>query len=313
MSAFTPNPEQITAAIGPFVHQRWPKDDPEFQRRTTGLAHRWRRRKLHRGVFGWLPSGAHLPRLLRGRRDQNYVRESYPTTWSQQDWPNADGTPNERELSLAIWRGEGPNVRRGGLARGHMPAIAAAIELLKPTTVLEVGAGMGLNLFTLSARFPEITWTGIELTEAGVARAQSVQKEAALPSVIADYCPREVADPQAYRRIDFQQGDATKLPFDDNTFDLVFTRQALEQMEAVRDPALAEISRVAKGHVLMVEPFADFNKSALNRNFVAAKDYFSLPVAELDRFGITPAVTYDDFPQKLTLGQGLVVGKTGQM
>jgi ubiquinone/menaquinone biosynthesis C-methylase UbiE len=138
-----------------------------------------------------------------------------------------------------------------------------------------------------------------------------VRKESALPPVIAGYCPWGVADPGAYRRIDFQLGDATRLPFDDNSFDLVFTRQALEQMEAVRDAALAEISRVAKTHVLMLEPFADFNSSPLNRDFVAAKDYFSLPVAGLSRFGITPTFTHDDFPQKLTLGQGLVAGKIG--
>ena len=62
---------------------------------------------------------------------------------------------------------------------------------------------------------------------------------------------------------------------------------------------------------LSVEPFADFNPSPLNRNFVAAKDYFSLSVAGLSRFGIEPTHTFDDFPQKLTLGQGLVAGKVG--
>ena len=91
----------------------------------------------------------------------------------------------------------------------------------------------------------------------------------------------------------------------------MFTRLALEQMEAVRDAALFEIARVAKAHVVMLEPFADFNTSPLNRDFVRAKDYFSLPVAGLSRFGIEPTFTHDDFPQKLTLGQGLVVAKVG--
>ncbi|NQV19935.1 MAG: class I SAM-dependent methyltransferase [Rhodospirillales bacterium] len=311
MTDFAPDTEETAAAIAPFVYERRATDDPEHRAQVAKLGKKWRRRKWRRNLLGWLPSGANLPRVLRGRRDQDYVRDSYSETWSAQDWPRAAGTPAPKELSLAVWNGEGLKVRRGGLARGHMPAIAAAFDLLKPTTVLEVGTGMGLNLFTLSARFPDVAWTGIELTEAGVARAQSVQKEPTLPPVIADYFPWPVSDPAAYQRIDFRQGDATRLPFDDNAFDLVFTRQALEQMESVRDGALAEISRVAKTHVILLEPFADFNQSALNKNFVRAKDYFSLPVADLARFGITPLHTYDNFPQKLTLGQGLVVGKVG--
>ncbi|MCH8196020.1 MAG: hypothetical protein IIB12_08085 [Chloroflexi bacterium] len=59
----------------------------------------------------------------------------------------------------------------------------------------------------------------------------------------------------------------------------------------------------------MLEPFAEFNQSPLNRNFVDAKDYFSLPVSELSQFGIEVIATYGDFPQKLTLGQVLVVVK----
>jgi SAM-dependent methyltransferase len=311
MPPISPNVEDTRAAVDPFTLERWPETEVAYQDHVQRLNQKWHKRKLRRTFLGWLPSSTVLPRVLRGRRTQDYVRESYSTTWSEQDWPNTSGTPSPKELSLAFWRGEGLNVRRGGLARGHMPAIAAAFEQVKPLTVLEVGAGMGLNMFTLSARFPEISWTGIELTEAGVQRAQSVQKETTLPQIIADYCPWDVADPDAYQRIDFQQGDATKLPFDDSSFDLVFTRQALEQIEAVRDAALSEIARVTKGPVIMVEPFADFNQSALNKNFVGAKDYFSLPISDLMGFGIAPDYTYDDFPQKLTLGQGLVAGSTG--
>lgn len=303
------SPDDTGRAVTPFIHQRWSGDDPELEQKTHGLARKWRRRKLRRNLLGWLPSDAHLPRSMRGKRTQDYVRKSYSETWTVQDWPSAVAEPDEKQLSLALWRGEGLSVKRGGLARGHMPALAAAFKMLNPTTVLEVGAGMGLNLFTLSARLPGIAWTGIELTGAGVERAKLVQTETALPPVIADYCPWPVTEPDAYRRIDFRQGNAIRLPFADNAFDLVFTRQALEQMETVRNAALAEISRVAKTHVVLLEPFADFNTSALNRNFVTAKDYFSLPVDGLRRFGLTPTLTFDQFPQKLTLGQGLVIGK----
>ncbi|HIF09460.1 MAG TPA: class I SAM-dependent methyltransferase [Sneathiellales bacterium] len=309
MKLIFPNIDETRKAFDPFVYERWPEDAAAYQGRSKLQSRKWRKRKFRRSMLGWLPSSAILPRVLRGRRTQDYVHDSYSETWSEQDWPNTMGTPLPRELSLATWRGEGLHVRRGGLARSHMPAISAVLEQLMPKTVLEVGAGMGLNLLTLSARFPEVAWTGIELTKSGVKRAKSIQKEITLPQLIADYCPWEVADKLAYQQIEFLQGNATNLPFDDDSFDLVFTRQALEQMEAVRDLALAEISRVARAHVVMLEPFADFNQSPANRDFVSAKDYFSLTLDELSSFGIEVMATYDDFPQKLTLGQGLVVGK----
>jgi len=53
--------------------------------------------------------------------------------------------------------------------------IANEIRELKPNTVLEVGSGGGINLFTLAVMFPEINFTGIELTEAGVLTAKASQ------------------------------------------------------------------------------------------------------------------------------------------
>ena len=67
----------------------------------------------------------------------------------------------------------------------------------------------------------------------------------------------EVARSQdwAGRRVSFEQGDATSLPFDDNSFDFVFSRYLLIHMpEPVK--AIREMIRVAKpgGAVLAHEP-----------------------------------------------------------
>lgn len=220
----------ISATFDPFVWQRWVADDPEFVSLTKAAEAKWNRRRWRRRLFGWLPSSARLPRILRGRRTKNYVRDSYTETWSKQEWPQESGTPDPKKLSLGAWHDQGYLVRRGAVTRSHMTPLARAIELLKPRTVLEVGSGAGLNLFALSARFPDIAWTGIELTETGISRAKAVQKEARLPTGISKFCPWPVADPEAFRRIKFLQEDATQLPFEDNSFDLVFTRQALEQI-----------------------------------------------------------------------------------
>ncbi|MDH3792643.1 MAG: class I SAM-dependent methyltransferase [Rhodospirillales bacterium] len=301
--------ETIAPVLDPYVVERMPLDSERWRDYRAGLEKRWRRRRWRRAFFGWLPKGGNIPRVLRGRRTQDYVRQSYEQTFAARAWPETTSVPPRKELVPAEWRGEGLLVRRGGLPRVHLMLMARAIEALQPRSVLEVGAGHGINLFVLSCRFPEITWQGIELTTSGVQRAQTAQQSEAFPDALRAYCPWDHVDETAYRRIEFRQGDATKLPFEDKAFDLVFSRQAVEQMEMVRDAALSEITRVARDHVLMVEPFADFNRSALQRNYVRAKDYFNLPVAGLADFGIAPVLETSSFPQHVLLGQGLVVSR----
>ncbi|MBM3585698.1 MAG: class I SAM-dependent methyltransferase, partial [Alphaproteobacteria bacterium] len=80
----------------------------------------------------------------------------------------------------------------------------------------------------------EVSFAGIELTATGVAQAHAVVGAATLPARLADYCPAPVADPTAHRRIDIRRGNALDLPFEAGAFDLVFTRQALEQMDMIR-------------------------------------------------------------------------------
>jgi SAM-dependent methyltransferase len=196
------------------------------------------------------------------------------------------------------------------MKRVHQRLLWRCIGALRPASVLEVGFGNGLNLLALSTAFPGVRWAGVELSTTGVARAKEVQRLAELPREIASFCSWPNEAPQAYRHIDFREGDARQLPFGDCSFDLVFTLLALEQMDAIRDAAISEISRVSSKWLVMIEPFADFNRDPLRRTYARAKGYFSLAVCDLKRFGLTPVFAYDDIPHKITRGAGLVVARS---
>ena len=294
--------------LAPFIANRFAQNDPEVLAEIERLERRWKKRRLKRRLFGWLPNGKNVPRLFRGARDQNYVKDSYNVNWERVDWPNPDTPPRPRELVYVQWEDEYLYIRSGALSRIHLALMADVITKLAPKSVLEVGSGNGLNLFTLASCFPDIEFTGIELTENGVAQAQTAQQSHPLPSKLVEFFPWKLKNEEALRQISFNQGDACSLPFDNSSFDLVFTRLALEQMETIRDKALSEISRVARSHTIMVEPFAEFNQDSIRLNYVKSKDYFSLPYAQLKQFGIEPIYIFSNFPQKLTLGAGLVAG-----
>jgi len=88
----------------------------------------------------------------------------------------------------------------------------------------------------------------------------------------------------------------------------VFTVLALEQMEEIRNFALGELRRVAREFVLMIEPFREWNQSAIRRDYIIANDYFSGSVADLPSYGLQPMYA-DEIPAKLARGTGVVLAR----
>jgi len=257
------------------------------------------RRLAQRFAGGWLGSG---------RRDQSAIESEYTEAWGA---GHRKYDPAKAEMRAAPWLwGDCRLLLDGGAAsRLRSLLFAAVIDQVKPRRVLEVGSGNGINLLMLAGAFPDISFTGLELTQAGINAAQSVQTQPELPSGLADYIPLPQQDASAFQRIEFIRGDATEMPFETDSFDLVFTVLAVEQMERVRHKALAEIARVTKRHLMMLEPFRDVNASGLRRLYVTSRNYFRGSIGELGDFGMTPLWATDDFPQEAFLGSALVLSE----
>lgn len=262
-------------------------------------------KKLLIGVKGMLPA---MP-SLQSYRSTDYVTNEYTRTWTRNDWPNNTTDPATEPFIPCDFGENGYLMRRGGLTRMSLELFARTIELLKPRNVLEVGAGNGLNLLVLSGLFPDVEFTGVELTAAGVERAKSAQQLDELPDAINKYSPRPIVDSTAFRRINFTKGDASALEFEDGSFDLVISKLAIEQMENIKHLALPEIARVSASHLALNEPFSDFNTDRLRQASIRARNYLSISVEDLRDYGIEPVHVFADWPQKLMGGNGFVVAK----
>jgi ubiquinone/menaquinone biosynthesis C-methylase UbiE len=87
---------------------------------------------------------------------------------------------------------------------GYMAAYDAGLAAVPPSRrVLDVGTGTGLGAFAIAARFPDADVVGVDLSEDMVAEA------------------RRKTPPELAGRIRFEQADAARLPFPDESFDLV--------------------------------------------------------------------------------------------
>ena len=293
----------IETTLAPYLVESRSLPDAEWEADRARLARKWASRRRRRRLLGLLPGPLRRSIASGGRRTTEHVREAYEDIWTERPVQAADA-PLDHKPILAEWRDRGLRVRRGALPRVHLVLMARMIEELKPASVLEVGCGDGRNLFAMASRFPDIAFRGIELSEAGVRSGRRSQEAPTLPPHLRSFTPWEPADDTAFRRVELTNGNAMAMPFEDDAVDLVMTHLALEQMNPIREEVMAEISRVARRNVLFLEPFADFNRTPLQRDFVEASDYLSMPLADLPRFGIRVTATSEAFPQKSRLGQG---------
>ena len=111
------------------------------------------------------------------------------------------------------------------------PPFLKFLELKPQDHILEIGSGLGILAAQVAEQLPEGKMTGIEYAEDQLKKA-----------------PKDIPN------LHFVQGDAHHLPFDDNSFDVVYGRYILEH---VFDPrrVVSEIRRVLKpgGHVFLQE------------------------------------------------------------
>ncbi|MGI8705456.1 MAG: class I SAM-dependent methyltransferase [Sphingomicrobium sp.] len=254
---------------------------------------------------------ATVVRMVTGReaaRDRSAIESEYRDAWGA-GYRRYRLDRTDLKAKPWGWRGRRLLLDPAAAARLRTILFAAVLDELKPRRVLEVGSGNGINLLSLASAFPEVHFTGLELTEEGVEQTRRAQSDAGIVDMIQSYSPLETRDRSAIGRIDFVQGDASAMPFDNSSFDLVMTVLAVEQMERIRDEALAEIARVSGRHVLMLEPFRDMNAGGFKRLYVHSRGYFRGSIEELGGFGLTPLWAAADYPQEAFLGTALVLAE----
>jgi SAM-dependent methyltransferase len=291
---------EVRRALGSYLGRAMPLTNPEWlsliarerAQRNIALRYWWSR------LFGW---------AMAQRAGKKPAEKDYEKIWASADITElCDPTKNQMPHQ---WRQEGFLLNSSVLQKLHLALMIKAMRSVRPSSVLEVGSGWGLNLLVLSCQCPETRFQGVELTRAGVELTRSLAAAEKLPEPVSHIMPEPPKDPTGYRRITVEQGSAERLPHPDASFDLVMTRLALEQMENIRDAALSEIARVARSHVLMIESFREMNDEGIRRKYAVGSNYFRGRLADLPRYGLEPIFTFSDWPHKITLKPVFVLAK----
>ncbi len=121
--------------------------------------------------------------------------------------------------------------RRGADSLAPLAAAVARLEC-EPGTVLDVGTGTGLAARFLADRYPRAQVVGVDL-------AGEMIEEA-----------RRRLPPELRRRVRFQVGDASALPFADGAFDLVVLLNMIPffaELDRLTSPAGALVAAFSSG------------------------------------------------------------------
>lgn len=112
-----------------------------------------------------------------------------------------------------------------------MAAYTDMLAATHPETVLDAGCGEGYATDFMARRLPDVSFTGVDLSGDAVAFARQTFGSAAT----------------------YLEGSVYDLPFDEGAFDAVVCSEVLEHLD---EPAraLAELTRVARHHVLLTVP-----------------------------------------------------------
>lgn len=242
------------------------------------------------------------------KRDETFIKKYY-AQWSKRNFLTVN--PEESTDFLPTKWNNKAYMMNGFVRRRFMlNQLINLIKIIKPQSILEVGCGYGFYPVLLSSVFPKVKISGIELTEEGIKSALALQKKSVLPMHWQRFVPHKIINQSAFKNINFIVGSAKKIPFKDNSFDLVFTSLALEQMESIRMKALKEIYRVTKNYVSFMEPFKDFNNSFPQKQYIFLMNYFKGSIADCENIGFKKLyLDSKSYPQVCHMNVAHFVGK----
>jgi ubiquinone/menaquinone biosynthesis C-methylase UbiE len=127
--------------------------------------------------------------------------------------------------------------------RVYIESVVDIMDIGQDDSILEIGPGTGLHLKYMLDKEPDISYTGIDLSELMVDEANRLNQDLLVDG-----------------RIGFYYGSSEELEFADNSFDIVLTLNTIYFMDEI-DVHMKEIYRVLK-------PGGRFYLGFFTRNFL---------------------------------------------
>ena len=149
----------------------------------------------------------------------------------------------------------------GSIKQYHAYCLSNIIQNLNLKTILEVGAGELTQYFLIKKDLDKKSYK--------IERSCGLDLSLKRLEVGKEFLNSE------NQEIEIYQGDAQKMPFKDNEFDILYTSHCLEQVPHLLETCLKEMLRVSKKYIVLVEPSYEFTNKT-TRNHIFRKNYIKI-------------------------------------
>jgi len=248
----------------------------------------------------------HLKRyLLHGgvQRTDDFVENIYGNAY---DLPNLEWYKKRLEKQAAR-RDKGEILITDGL----FPIVVSAqirsdiFKQLRCTSVLEVGSGRGQNIIADAALNLELQLTGLEPSRNGYERSSEWKNDIAKGNINLTGGEGDLKKID-FNKIHFVHGNGFAMPLSDKIVDASYTNLVLEQVSDRYPKILKEMRRVTRKYCIFLESFTE-SLSLAEKIFLKQKDYFRFSYKNFEKYGLRPIYFSNAFPQKATMGTGLLI------
>jgi len=159
--------------------------------------------------------------------------------------------------------------------------VSDIIEKYNIKSVLEVGAGAGLNLVYLSSKYNDVKFYGIEPTKSGVDVAHDFIKNSPSELLInGNKCNAN----NIYIKKGSILNTADLEEYNEMAVDLVFTNAVLEQLHNDIDQVFDNMFKINTKYYLLNEEWLDGNSDADNYRTLVKSDYFRIPWSYINKY-----------------------------
>jgi ubiquinone/menaquinone biosynthesis C-methylase UbiE len=146
--------------------------------------------------------------------------------------------------------------------------IDALLAVKDRVKILEIGCGNCINIFEILRKYGDkVSVSGIDISENRIANGRKYFSDVLSNANLSVSSITE------------------RTPFNDNTFDLVYSMFCLEQIAYDIKPALTEMYRIASRKVLMLEPVFE-NADFLQKIYLIHSDHTRILLSSINELGL---------------------------
>ncbi|OGF82212.1 hypothetical protein A3B18_02745 [Candidatus Giovannonibacteria bacterium RIFCSPLOWO2_01_FULL_46_13] len=219
------------------------------------------------------------------KRDRAQVLSDYEPSWKR---AKGDVLKKNYKYRPMFFNGKPVMLRRIDYMKFSLEKLSEEISKIKAESVLELGSGDGFVTLAMAVMHPEVKiFRGIDLTESGIETATHNLSNPPIEalSFVSGLDAEVVRERISGRDIKFVRGDMLSLPFEENSFDTVFSRLAIEQIPDSYPSVFKEARRVAKIRAVFLEEFLEAQKNIFQRMHLKNRDFFRASFKEVERAG----------------------------